>query len=174
MLCETLQEHMRASGRPDDVARLFEGITLNSIRCTRVDFSSEREERWYDLQVPVQGCGGLRPSLGAFVREEKLSGANRYNTRRPELGRQEARRGARLKSVPPVLQLHLKRFEYDTRSGEMHKLQQARAWRVEGACRARAWRVEGAWRARAWRVEGACMARAWRVHGACLARVGRV
>ena len=48
----------------------------------------------------------------------------RYNTRRPELGRQEARRGARLKSVPPVLQLHLKRFEYDMRSGEMLKLQQ--------------------------------------------------
>ena len=126
MLCETLQEHMRASGRPDDVARLFEGSTLNSIRCTKVDFRSEREERWYDLQMPVLGCGGLRASLGSFVREEKLSGDNRYNTRRPELGRQEARRGARLKSVPPVLQLHLKRFEYDARSGEMLKLQQAR------------------------------------------------
>ena len=130
MLCETLQEHMRASGRPDDVARLFEGSTLNSIRCTRVDFNSEREERWYDLQMPVQGCGGLRASLGSFVREEKLSGDNRYNTRRPELGRQEARRGARLKSVPPVLQLHLKRFEYDARSGEMLKLQQVRARHV--------------------------------------------
>ena len=74
--------------------------------------------------MPVQGCGGLRASLGSFVKEEKLSGDNRYNTRRPELGRQEARRGARLKSVPPVLQLHLKRFEYDARSGEMLKLQQ--------------------------------------------------
>ena len=141
MLCETLQEHMRASGRPDDVARLFEGSTLNSIRCTRVDFNSEREERWYDLQMPVQGCGGLRASLGSFVREEKLSGDNRYNTRRPELGRQEARRGARLKSVPPVLQLHLKRFEYDARSGEMLKLQQVRARhvctrRVHGMCTA--------------------------------------
>ena len=80
MLCETLQEHMRASGRPDDVARLFEGSTLNSIRCTRVDFRSEREERWYDLQMPVQGCGGLRASLGSFVKEEKLSGDNRYST----------------------------------------------------------------------------------------------
>ena len=80
MLCETLQEHMRASGRPDDVARLFEGSTLNSIRCTRVDFRSEREERWYDLQMPVQGCLGLRASLGSFVKEEKLSGDNRYST----------------------------------------------------------------------------------------------
>lgn len=124
MLCETLQEHMRVSGRPDDVARLFEGSTLNSIRCTRVDFRSEREERWYDLQMPVQGCGGLRASLVSLVKEEKLSGDNRYNTRRPELGRQEARRGARLKSVPPVLQLHLKRFEYDARRGGMSKLQQ--------------------------------------------------
>lgn len=125
MLCEMLQEYMEESGRPDDVARLFEGTTLNTIRCTRVDFKSEREERWYDLQMPVQGCGGLRRSFGALVKEEKLSGANRYNTRRKDLGRQEARRGARLRALPPVMLLHLKRFEYDVESGSMRKLQQA-------------------------------------------------
>ena len=28
--------------------------------------------------MPVQGCGGLRASLASFVKEEKLSGDNRY------------------------------------------------------------------------------------------------
>ena len=56
--------------------------------------------------------------------EETLRGENKYNTRDPKLGRQEAKRAVRFKSLPPVLQLHLKRFEYDFESGSMHKLQQ--------------------------------------------------
>ena len=58
------------------------------------------------------------------MREETLRGENKYNTRDPKLGRQEAKRAVRFKSLPPVLQLHLKRFEYDFESGSMHKLQQ--------------------------------------------------
>ena len=33
-----------------------------------------------DLRMPVQGCGGLRAALGSLVKEEKLSGQNRYCT----------------------------------------------------------------------------------------------
>jgi ubiquitin carboxyl-terminal hydrolase 7 len=33
-----------------------------------------------------------------------------------------ARRGCAFRSLPPVLQLHLKRFEYDVSTGEMRKL----------------------------------------------------
>ena len=125
LLCETVQEYMREAGRPDDVAALFSGCTVNTIRCTNVDFSSAREERWYDLQMQVQRCAGLRASFGALARDERLVGANRYNTRKAELGRQDARRSARFRSLPPVLLLHLQRFEYDGESGEMRKLQQA-------------------------------------------------
>ena len=125
LLCETVQEYMREAGRPDDVAALFSGSTVNTIRCMHVDFSSTREERWYDLQMQVQRCAGLRASFGALARDERLVGANRYNTRRAELGRQDARRSARFRSLPPVLMLHLQRFEYDGESGEMRKLQQA-------------------------------------------------
>ena len=73
--------------------------------------------------LQVQGCASLYASLREFVREQELTGQNRFNTRREDLGRQDARRGARFKQLPPVLQLHLKRFEYDTQSGSMRKLQ---------------------------------------------------
>ena len=124
MLCDALQSAFRAHGVRDAVADLFEGRTASVTRCTRVPFSSEKEERFYDLQMQVAGCNSLHGSLRQFVREEELRGDNQYNTRDPTFGRQDARRGTRFKSLPPVLQLHLKRFEYDASSGNMQKLQQ--------------------------------------------------
>ena len=99
MLCDALQQSMRAHGMRDAVAELFEGRTSSVTRCTRVEFSSEKEERFYDLSLPVQGCRSLHA--------EQLCGANQYNTRDPRFGKQDARRATRFKSLPPVLQVNL-------------------------------------------------------------------
>ncbi len=123
MLFEVLQASMRARGVGDGVADLFEGATSSVTRCTRVDFSSVKDERFYDLQLPVCNCRNLHASLRQFVAEEKLHGANQYNTRDPELGRQDARRSVRFKRLPRILQFHLKRFEYDAQTGGLSKLQ---------------------------------------------------
>lgn len=123
MLCEALQGRLREWGRVDAVAELFEGSLSSVTRCTRVNFRSEKEEGFYDLQLMVDGCPSLHASLREFVREEALVGANKFNTRQPQFGRQDARRGTRFKRLPPVLQLHLKRFMYDAETGSMHKLQ---------------------------------------------------
>ena len=55
----------------------------------------EKEEKFYDLQLQVQGCNDLHGSLRHFVREERLSGDNQWNTRDPSLGKQDARRATR-------------------------------------------------------------------------------
>lgn len=123
MLCDELQGRMQQWGRPDAVADLFEGRISSLTRCTRVDFESEKIEAFYDLQLQVAGCSSLHASLREFVKEQELTGPNRYNTRREDLGRQDARRGARFKRLPPVLQMHLKRFDYDAQTGSMRKLQ---------------------------------------------------
>lgn len=107
MLCDALQQSMRAHGMRDAVAELFEGRTSSVTRCTRVDFSSEKEERFYDLSLPVQGCRSLHAALRQFVHAEQLCGANQYNTRDPRFGKQDARRATRFKSLPPVLQVNL-------------------------------------------------------------------
>lgn len=123
MLCEALQGRLQGWGQPDMVAELFEGRISSLTSCTKVDFQSEKTERFYDLQMQVHGCTSLHASLREFVREQELSGPNAYNTRREDLGRQEARRGARFKQLPPVLLMHLKRFDYDVETGSMRKLQ---------------------------------------------------
>jgi ubiquitin carboxyl-terminal hydrolase 7 len=128
LLCDSLQEAMRSRGVDDGVAELFEGRTASVTRCTRVKFESEKVERFYDLQLQVQGCSGVHHALREFVREDRLTGDNKYNTRDPELGRQDARRSVRFKQLPPVLQLHLKRFEFDAHTGGLQKLQQSFAF----------------------------------------------
>ena len=118
-LCDAL-----SGGEGDgEVGAVFEGRLLNYIRCTRVKHTSEREQRFSDLQMQVAGCGSLADSLREqFCAEETL---DEYNTRTAEHGTQPARRGARIRQLPPVLQLHLQRFSYDPSAGTMDKLQQA-------------------------------------------------
>ena len=118
MLCDALQTAFKAHGCDDAVADLFEGTTSSLIRCTRVDFQKEKEERFYDLQLQVAGCSNLHGSLRHFVKEELLKGDNQYNTRDERYGKQDAKRSVRFKCLPKVLQVHLKRFEYDQYTGE--------------------------------------------------------
>ena len=90
------------------------------IRSARVPFSSQKTQRFCDLQLPVSGCRSLHDSLKRLVAEEPIEG---YNTRDPNLGRQTARRGSRFVQLPPVLLMQLKRFEYDPSTGSLRKLQ---------------------------------------------------
>ena len=54
---------------------------------------------------------GRAVRLRQFVREERLDGDNKWNTQDATHGKQDARRSTRFRRLPPVLQLHLKRFE---------------------------------------------------------------
>eukprot|EP00308_Calcidiscus_leptoporus_P022155 CAMPEP_0119367902 /NCGR_PEP_ID=MMETSP1334-20130426/14629_1 /TAXON_ID=127549 /ORGANISM="Calcidiscus leptoporus, Strain RCC1130" /LENGTH=356 /DNA_ID=CAMNT_0007384421 /DNA_START=39 /DNA_END=1109 /DNA_ORIENTATION=+ len=146
MLYDALQtassaERGAGGGSGARLASLFEGRVLNYVRCTRVPFRSEREEIFCDLQMQVSGCRSLHDSFAQFAREQRLDGDNCYNTRDERYGRQEARRGAAFKSLPPILQLHLKRFEYEPSTGAMHKLQQA--FRFPTTLRLRKFMVRG-------------------------------
>jgi ubiquitin carboxyl-terminal hydrolase 7 len=64
---------------PTKLGGLFQGTTLNYVRCTRVPFRSERQGRFCDLQLQVAGCSSLGASLRRFTAEETLEGE--YNTK---------------------------------------------------------------------------------------------
>ena len=77
-------------------------------------------EEYYDLQMPVKGCKDLYASLDEYVKEEILDGDNQYHSDR--YGKQDAKKGVLFKSLPPVLELHLRRFEYDFATDAMAKI----------------------------------------------------
>ena len=120
VLCEKLEDKMKGTAVDGTVARLFEGHTENFVRCINVDCESTRKESFMDLQLDVKGCKDVYASFDAYTAVETLDGQNQYNAEGH--GLQDAKKGVLFVDFPPVLQLQLKRFEYDFARDAMVKI----------------------------------------------------
>ncbi|CAM9561680.1 unnamed protein product, partial [Ectocarpus sp. 8 AP-2014] len=72
-------------------------------------------------QLDVKGCKDIHESFAKYVEEEVLDGDNKYDAGEQH-GRQVAKKGVRFLRFPPVLNVHLKRFEYEMTTGSMVKV----------------------------------------------------
>jgi len=104
-----------------DIGRMFKGEMENYISCVKVDYTSSRKEDFYDLSLIVKDCHDIYDSLDKYIEVEMMDGDNQYQAGE-EHGLQDAKMGKRFLSLPPFLQLHLKRFEYDFDYNRMMKL----------------------------------------------------
>ena len=85
-----------------------------------IDYRSENEENFLDLQLNIQGMRNLIESLESYMSFEILEGDNMYKTE--DFGLCRAEKGVSIKSLPEVLMIHLKRFEYDFETGINKKI----------------------------------------------------
>ena len=129
VLCDKLEEKMKGTPVEGAMQALFEGHTTTYIECLDVSYSSSRDESFLDLQLDVRGCHNVHASFERFVEVEQLDGDNAYEAE--GFGLQRARKGVRFTSLPPVLQLQLKRFEFDSAHGGMQKLNDRYEFPVE-------------------------------------------
>lgn len=102
------------------INKLFEGHTYNFIECVNIEYKSTRKESFMDIQLDVKGCKNIYESFDRYTETEMLDGPNQYNAE--QHGLQDARKGVSFDSFPPVLQLQLKRFEYDFQRDIMVKV----------------------------------------------------
>lgn len=115
------------------VPKLFEGKMISFIKCKNIDYKSTRTETFYDIQLNIKGKKNSKcwfflaffiiftnkiiilflvyDSFQDYVSTESLEGDNKYDA--GEHGLQEAEKGVIFASFPPVLHLHLMRFQYD-------------------------------------------------------------
>ncbi|KAF5938223.1 hypothetical protein HYC85_025729 [Camellia sinensis] len=93
------------------IQQLFEGHHVNYVECINVDYKSTRKESFCDLQLDVKGCRDVYAFFDKYVEVDRLEGDNKYHAE--QFGLQDARKGVLFIDFPPVLQLQLKRFEYD-------------------------------------------------------------
>ncbi|CAG8433376.1 8105_t:CDS:10 [Ambispora gerdemannii] len=110
-LQENLEGKMKNTEVDGAITKLFLGKTKSYIKCVNVEFESSRVEDYYDLSLDVKGFKTLRDSFKYIIQEETLEGENRYMAE--GFGLQDAKKGVIFESFPPVLHLHLKRFDYD-------------------------------------------------------------
>ena len=111
VLLDNMESKMKSTIVEGTIPKLFEGKMISFIRCKHVDFSSSRTEAFYDIQLNIKDKKTIYESFEDYVAVETLDGENKYDA--GDYGMQEAEKGITFESFPPVLHLHLLRFQYD-------------------------------------------------------------
>ncbi|XP_032580109.1 ubiquitin carboxyl-terminal hydrolase 7 isoform X2 [Drosophila sechellia] len=111
VLLDKLESKMKGTILEGTIPGLFEGKMSSYIKCKNVDYNSTRYETFYDIQLNIKDKKNIYESFQDYVAPETLEGDNKYDA--GVHGLQEASKGVIFTSFPPVLHLHLMRFQYD-------------------------------------------------------------
>ncbi|OMJ68960.1 hypothetical protein SteCoe_33440 [Stentor coeruleus] len=120
ILSDHLENKMKGTPAEGTYTKLFVGKMESFIKCKNVSFTSTRTENFTDIQLNVKGCDDIYNSFDKYIEIESLTGDNKYEAE--GFGLQDAEKGVMFLELPPVLQLQLKRFEYDYYCDKMVKL----------------------------------------------------
>ncbi|KAJ2896431.1 ubiquitin carboxyl-terminal hydrolase [Zalerion maritima] len=120
-LMELLESKMKGTSAEKLLSNLFSAKLKTFVSCINVDFESSRVEDFWDVQLNVSGMQALNNSFNDYIEEEKLDGDNKYYAG-DEHKLQDANKGVKFISFPDVLNLQLKRFQYDPERDTMAKI----------------------------------------------------
>ena len=117
---DTLEKSMNGTPAQGTYTQLFKGQLLQQIRCVEIEHESSRCEEFIDLQLDVKGCDNIYASFDRYVEPVMLTGEMQYEA--DGHGKQDAKKHVRFQKLPAVLQIQLKRFEYNSNRGMMTKV----------------------------------------------------
>ncbi|KAI5274321.1 cysteine proteinase [Aureobasidium subglaciale] len=100
---------------------LFEGLLTSETRCLSCENTSQRDEAFMDLSVDLEAHSSVTACLRKFSEEEMLCERNKFHCDNCG-GLQEAEKRMKIKRLPRILALHLKRFKYTEDLQRLQKL----------------------------------------------------
>ena len=100
---------------------IFEGVLTSETRCLTCETASQREETFLDLSIDLEEHSSVTSCLQKFSAEEMLCERNKFHCDHCG-GLQEAEKRMKVKKLPKVLALHLKRFKYTEDYSRLQKL----------------------------------------------------
>ncbi|KAJ5898970.1 hypothetical protein N7495_003714 [Penicillium taxi] len=103
------------------VHELFEGLLTSETKCLTCEKVSQRDEIFLDLSVDLEQHSSVTSCLRKFSAEEMLCERNKFHCDNCG-GLQEAEKRMKIKRLPRVLALHLKRFKYTEDLQRLQKL----------------------------------------------------
>ncbi|PPQ74417.1 hypothetical protein CVT24_001046 [Panaeolus cyanescens] len=103
------------------VHKLFEGVLTSETRCLTCETVSSRDESFLDLSIDIEQNSSLTACLRQFSASEMLCQKNKFFCDSC-CDLQEAEKRMKIKKLPNVLALHLKRFKYQEDVGRYIKL----------------------------------------------------
>uniref|UniRef100_A0A8C0SJ44 Ubiquitin carboxyl-terminal hydrolase 46 n=1 Tax=Canis lupus familiaris TaxID=9615 RepID=A0A8C0SJ44_CANLF len=93
------------------VHEIFQGTLTNETRCLNCETVSSKDEDFLDLSVDVEQNTSITHCLRDFSNTETLCSEQKYYCETC-CSKQEAQKRMRVKKLPMILALHLKRFKY--------------------------------------------------------------
>ncbi|RHZ68480.1 ubiquitin C-terminal hydrolase CreB [Aspergillus thermomutatus] len=103
------------------VHELFEGLLTSETQCLTCEKVSQRDEVFLDLSVDLEQHSSVTSCLRKFSAEEMLCERNKFHCDNCG-GLQEAEKRMKIKRLPRILALHLKRFKYTEDLQRLQKL----------------------------------------------------
>ncbi|GFY47509.1 ubiquitin carboxyl-terminal hydrolase 46 [Trichonephila inaurata madagascariensis] len=106
---------------PTWVHDIFQGTLTNETRCLNCETVSSKDEDFLDLSVDVNQNTSITHCLRGFSNTETLCSEHKYYCENC-CSKQEAQKRMRVKKLPMILALHLKRFKYMEQQNRHTKL----------------------------------------------------
>jgi ubiquitin carboxyl-terminal hydrolase 9/13 len=103
------------------VHEIFEGVLTSETKCLTCETSSQRDETFLDLSIDLEEHSSVTSCLRKFSAEEMLCERNKFHCDNCG-GLQEAEKRMKIKRLPKILTLHLKRFKYTEDMTRLQKL----------------------------------------------------
>ncbi|KAI5780662.1 putative ubiquitin carboxyl-terminal hydrolase creB [Peziza echinospora] len=100
---------------------LFEGLLTSETKCLTCETISRRDEVFLDLSIDLDKHASVTSCLRNFSASEMLCERNKFHCDCCG-GLQEAEKRMKIKRLPRILALHLKRFKYSEEIGRHQKL----------------------------------------------------
>ena len=120
---EAIMKTHSGTGSPGTgwVHDIFEGVLVSETRCLTCETASQRDETFLDLSIDLEEHSSVTSCLRKFSAEEMLCERNKFHCDHCG-GLQEAEKRMKIKKLPKVLALHLKRFKYSDDFTKLEKL----------------------------------------------------
>ncbi|EHL03596.1 putative ubiquitin carboxyl-terminal hydrolase creB [Glarea lozoyensis 74030] len=100
---------------------IFEGTLTSETKCLTCETASQRDETFLDLSIDLEEHSSVTSCLRKFSAEEMLCERNKFHCDNCG-GLQEAEKRMKIKKLPKILTLHLKRFKYTEDMTRLQKL----------------------------------------------------
>ncbi|EPY53911.1 ubiquitin carboxy terminal hydrolase Ubp9 [Schizosaccharomyces cryophilus OY26] len=97
---------------------LFEGTLTSETKCLTCENITSRDESFLDLSIDIEEYSSVTSCLRSFSASEMLCAKNKFHCDVCK-NLQEAEKRMKIKKLPKILALHLKRFKYNE-SQEVH------------------------------------------------------
>lgn len=106
-----LRQVGKTSQGKQEMQDLFEGILSSETKCLTCENKSTRDEPFIDLSIDIEENRSVSACLQQFSASELLCQNNKFHCDSCG-GLQEAERRVKIRKLPKILALHLKRFKF--------------------------------------------------------------